>query len=32
MHKNEINDKNICAEIKSEKDSKGIFEVLCKKK
>lgn len=32
MPKNEINDKNTCSEIKSEKDSKGIFEALCKKK
>lgn len=29
--KNKINDKTICEEIKSEKDSYRIFEVLCKK-
>lgn len=33
MHamKNKINEKTICEEIKSEKDSYRIFEVLCKK-
>lgn len=29
--KNKINDKTICEDIKSEKDSYRIFEVLCKK-